>query len=69
MKTREAELEKSIEDKRQLKNQIHDLKAGLHNLQSTQVRKKNHTHTLTHAQLRNNFVFMFTFVFVSVFKM
>ncbi|XP_010740422.2 ecto-NOX disulfide-thiol exchanger 2-like isoform X3 [Larimichthys crocea] len=37
LKEREAELEKSIEDKQKLKNQIQDLKAGLHNLQTTQT--------------------------------
>ncbi|XP_031718678.1 ecto-NOX disulfide-thiol exchanger 2-like isoform X3 [Anarrhichthys ocellatus] len=35
LKEREAELEKNIEDKQQLKNQIHDLTSGLHNLQTT----------------------------------
>ncbi|TMS17274.1 Ecto-NOX disulfide-thiol exchanger 2 [Larimichthys crocea] len=37
LKEREVELEKSIEDKQKLKNQIQDLKAGLHNLQTTQT--------------------------------
>lgn len=37
LKQREAELEKSLEDKQQLKNQVQTLKEGLHNLQSTHV--------------------------------
>lgn len=36
LKQREAELEKSLEDKQQLKNQVQTLKEGLHNLQNTQ---------------------------------
>uniref|UniRef100_A0A8C2XIT8 Ecto-NOX disulfide-thiol exchanger 2 n=1 Tax=Cyclopterus lumpus TaxID=8103 RepID=A0A8C2XIT8_CYCLU len=43
LKEREAELEKNMEDKQQLKNQIHDLTSGLQNLQTTtavQVRRK-----------------------------
>ncbi|XP_034399737.1 ecto-NOX disulfide-thiol exchanger 2-like [Cyclopterus lumpus] len=35
LKEREAELEKNMEDKQQLKNQIHDLTSGLQNLQTT----------------------------------
>ena len=35
MKQREAELEKSFEDKQQLKNQVQNLKEGLQNLQNT----------------------------------
>ncbi|XP_068571574.1 LOW QUALITY PROTEIN: ecto-NOX disulfide-thiol exchanger 2-like [Cebidichthys violaceus] len=35
LKEREAELEKNIEDKQQLKNQIHELTSGLHDLQTT----------------------------------
>lgn len=37
LKQREAELEKSLEDKQQLKNQVQTLKEGLHNLQSARV--------------------------------
>lgn len=37
LKQRENELEKSLEDKQQLKNQVQTLKEGLHNLQSTHV--------------------------------
>ncbi|XP_070818680.1 ecto-NOX disulfide-thiol exchanger 2-like isoform X2 [Chaetodon trifascialis] len=39
MKERDVELERSIEDKQQLKNQIHNLKAGLHNLQTTRTQQ------------------------------
>lgn len=56
MKEREAELEKSTDDKQQLKNQIHNLKAGLHNLQTThtlQVRITTDKHIYSHL------VFMF----------
>ena len=34
LKQREAELEKSFEDKQQLKNQVQNLKEGLQNLQN-----------------------------------
>lgn len=37
LKQREAELEKSLEDKQQLKNQVQTLKEGLHNLQSSRL--------------------------------
>nr|XP_020446923.1 ecto-NOX disulfide-thiol exchanger 2 [Monopterus albus] len=37
LKQREAELEKSLEDRQQLKNQVQTLKEGLHNLQNTGV--------------------------------
>lgn len=35
LKQRESELEKSLEDKQQLKNQVQNLKEGLQNLQNT----------------------------------
>lgn len=37
LKQREAELEKSMEDKQQLKNQVQSLKEGLQNLQNTHI--------------------------------
>lgn len=46
LKQREAELEKSSEDKQQLKSQVQNLKEGLQNLQNThamQVRDRKHT--------------------------
>ncbi|XP_039975445.1 ecto-NOX disulfide-thiol exchanger 2-like isoform X2 [Xiphias gladius] len=39
LKERDAELERSVEDKQQLKNQIHKLKAGLHDLQATHTQQ------------------------------
>lgn len=49
LKEREAELERSIDDKLQLKNQIHSLKTGLQNLQTvhTQQVRRTHTHMLS----------------------
>lgn len=47
LKQREAELEKSLEDKQQLKNQVQNLKEGLQNLQTThamQVSLTGNTH-------------------------
>uniref|UniRef100_A0A8P4GAD1 Ecto-NOX disulfide-thiol exchanger 2 n=1 Tax=Dicentrarchus labrax TaxID=13489 RepID=A0A8P4GAD1_DICLA len=49
LKLREAELEKSLEDKQQLKNQVLNLKEGLQNLQNThaiQVSLTENTHIL-----------------------
>lgn len=46
LKQREAELEKSLEDKQQLKSQVQNLKKGLQKLQSThtmQVSVTDHT--------------------------
>lgn len=37
LKQRDAELEKSMEDKQQLKNQVQNLKEGLQNLQNTHL--------------------------------
>lgn len=37
LKQREADLEKSLDDKQQLKNQVQTLKEGLQNLQNTHV--------------------------------
>ena len=37
LKEREAELEKSVEDKQQLNNQVLNLKEGLLNLQNTDI--------------------------------
>lgn len=57
LKEREAELERSIEDKQLLKNQIDNLKAGLHNLQATRTQKVRRKHTrYTHAKSREDFV-------------
>lgn len=47
LKQREAELEKSSEDKQQLSNQVQNLKEGLQNLQNTdlmQVSLTGNTH-------------------------
>ena len=48
LKQREAELEKSVEDKQQLTNQVQNLKEGLQNLQNTHVMQVS----LTEKQLR-----------------
>jgi len=37
LKQREAEVEKSLEDKQQLNNEVQNLKEGLQNLQNTQA--------------------------------
>ncbi|KAI3351567.1 hypothetical protein L3Q82_020405 [Scortum barcoo] len=47
LKEREAELEKSIEDKQQLESQIHNLKAGLRNLQTTHTARQDVTASST----------------------
>lgn len=64
LKEREAELEKSVEDKQQLKNQMQNLKAGLQNLQiknKLQVRRK-HTHTDMQSQEKGPCVHVHVFV-------
>lgn len=43
LKQREAELEKSLEDKQQLKNEVQNLKEGLQNLQNTHVMQVSFT--------------------------
>lgn len=43
LKQREAELERSLEDKQQLKNQVQNLKEGLQNLQNTHVMQVSFT--------------------------
>lgn len=45
LKQREAELEKSLEDKQQLENQVQNLKEGLQNLQNTHVMQVRFTDT------------------------
>lgn len=45
LKQREAELEKSLEDKQQLKSQVQNLKEGLQNLQNTHVMQVSVTGT------------------------
>lgn len=54
LKQREVELEKSLEDKQQLKNQVQNLKEGLQKLQNSHVMQVSFT----------NEVFLFCFVFV-----
>uniref|UniRef100_A0A7N8WNW7 Ecto-NOX disulfide-thiol exchanger 2 n=1 Tax=Mastacembelus armatus TaxID=205130 RepID=A0A7N8WNW7_9TELE len=46
LKQREAELEKSLEDKEQLKNQVQTLKEGLHNLQNIQAMRVSLTENI-----------------------
>lgn len=45
LKQREAELEKSLEDKQQLENQVQNLKEGLQNLQNAHVMQVRFTDT------------------------
>lgn len=55
LKQREAELEKSFEDKQQLKSQVQTLKEGLQNLQNTHVMQVSLTgDTLVYAGFPEN---------------
>uniref|UniRef100_A0A3Q3MMJ2 Ecto-NOX disulfide-thiol exchanger 2 n=1 Tax=Mastacembelus armatus TaxID=205130 RepID=A0A3Q3MMJ2_9TELE len=51
LKQREAELEKSLEDKEQLKNQVQTLKEGLHNLQNIQAMRVSLTENIHEASV------------------
>lgn len=48
LKQREAELEKSLEEKQQLKNQVQNLKEGLQNLQNAHVMQVGDRHARFH---------------------
>lgn len=61
LKQREAELEKSLEEKQQLKNQVQNLKEGLQNLQNAHVMQVGVTdvHAFTCERCHGEGVYLF----------
>lgn len=54
LKQREAELEKSLDDKQQLKNQVQTLKEGLQNLKNTHRLQVSFTGVLSQQHTEEN---------------